>query len=154
MKIHKKWLKDGVLLLLIILIANLINNYVVSLVKVNGSSMYPYLHNGDYEILNRLDKSYDFGDIIVFKNNNSYLIKRVIGLPGDRVKIFEGKLYINGNQAFEPWYTGKMDRDMEEITVQGGTLFVMGDNRNNSLDSRSESVGLISFKKVLGIIFK
>lgn len=148
----KKWLKYGVFLISVVIIANLINTYVVSLIRVSGSSMSPYLHDGDYEILNRLDKSYDFGDIVVFENDGTCLIKRVIGLPGDKIKILKGKLYINGNQVLEPWYPDKMDKDIEEITVQEDTLFVMGDNRNNSLDSRSESVGLISFKRVLGII--
>lgn len=117
-------------------------NLVSARVLVDGSSMLPTLTNGERVIVNKL--AYRLGepkrgDIIVFffpVDPSQEFIKRVIGLPGDQVSIHKGVILINGLRLEEPylsdniWYEG-------DWTVSGDQLFVLGDNRNNSLDSHN-----------------
>lgn len=119
-------------------------NFVSARIRVDGQSMQPNFHDGDYVIVNRL--AYRFGeiqrgDVIVFHSplngGQEDLIKRVIGLPGDRLKIENGVVFINGNPVLEDYVEEQPYGDMAEITVPEGTVFVMGDNRNDSSDSRS-----------------
>lgn len=133
----------------------LISMHILTVVRVQGSSMYPTLKSGDLELMYRLDKSYKFGDLIVFKRDGDHLIKRVIGLPRDKVRISEGSLFVNDTEIRESWNVEMPNEELEEVEVKEGTLFVMGDNRSNSLDSRSGRLGLINYSEVLGkIIFK
>ena len=98
------------------------------------------------------------GDIIVFKSSllddngkPKYLIKRIIGLPGDTIAIEDGYVILNGQTIQEPYVAEQgMSGEMEEITVEEGKLFVMGDNRYVSQDSRSPAVGQIDEDTVLG----
>ena len=148
----------------------LVINIVSARVRVDGISMQPTLQDGEFVLINRLAYkfgSYTRGDIIVFRpplfppqgfwrsllglpnisDNYEDYIKRVIGLPGDRVQISQGVVYINGTQLLEPYiaappnYTG-------EWTVPAGDIFVLGDNRNNSSDSHAW--GFLPEKNVLG----
>jgi len=128
-------------------------NAVSARVRVDGFSMRPTLEDGEFVLVNKL--SYRFsqverGDIIVFHfpmNPDEELIKRVVGLPGDRVKIQNGQVFVNDRPLSEvyiaaaPLYSG-------EWTVSEGHLFVLGDNRNDSSDSHSW--GLLPFDKVVG----
>ncbi len=158
-------------LLIIITVVLLINSFV-TLTIVSGESMQPTLENGNVLLLEKVS-AYERGDIISFSSHlelsaldlkklnriqrifirqgmSKNLIKRVIGLPGDRVRIENGKIYINNNLLDEP-YVELPDQDyLEDITVPEGKYFVMGDNRTNSLDSRSSSVGLIDEKEIIG----
>ncbi|WKZ35812.1 MAG: signal peptidase I [Anaerolineales bacterium] len=116
-------------------------NLVSARVRVDGFSMRPTLEDGEFVLVNKM--SYRFGevergDIIVFHfplNPSEELIKRVIGLPGDRVLVENNQVFVNGqmlNEAYiaqAPLYSGQW-------TVEEGTLFVLGDNRNNSNDSK------------------
>ena len=98
------------------------------------------------------------GDIIVFKSSllddngkPKYLIKRIIGLPGDTLAIEDGYVILNGQTIQEPYVAEQgMSGEMEEVTVEEGKLFVMGDNRFVSQDSRSPAVGQIDEDTVLG----
>lgn len=128
-------------------------NAVSARVRVDGTSMVPTLQNGEYILINKL--AYQFseperGDIIVFSypdDNGQDLIKRVIGLPGDTVKIENGVVTINGKILEEPYiaqppiYTG-------EWVVPAGSLFVLGDNRNDSRDSHQW--GLLPQENIIG----
>lgn len=117
-------------------------NLVSARVRVDGSSMLPTLTNGERVIVNKLAYRLgepERGDIIVFYfpvDPSQEFIKRVIGLPGDQVSIHKGVILINGQRLEEPyltdniWYEG-------DWTVSGDQLFVLGDNRNNSLDSHN-----------------
>jgi signal peptidase I len=90
------------------------------------------------------------GDVIVFvpPNNERDYIKRVIGLPGDTVEIREGRVYVNGVALDEPYLKNLINSDMPARTVEEGHYFVMGDNRNNSSDSRS--FGAITPQSIVG----
>lgn len=127
---------------------------------VRGQSMYPTLDNNNYLILNKT--SYWFsqpknGDIIVFKSTlpdekNEYkdLVKRIIGVPGDHVVITDGKVYINDELQEESYINGDYTDGLVDLTVPDNSVFVMGDNRPNSLDSRSEQVGIVSEDSIIG----
>jgi signal peptidase I len=115
-------------------------NAVSARIRVDGDSMVPTLVSGEYVIVSRI--SYRLGppqrgDIIVFHfpgNPQEEYIKRVIGLPGDDVRVTNGQLYVNGQLVNESYIGVKMDY-MGNWHVPAGQLFVLGDNRNNSSDS-------------------
>ena len=130
--------------------------FVVKPVVVSGESMENTYKDGQYQFVNRLsyhNEDPQRGDVIVFeKDKGELLIKRVIGLPGETIEVRDGQTYING-KLFEEPYTKEplMYDDMEPVTVYEDTYFVMGDNRNNSLDSRE--FGAIGKSDILGKIF-
>jgi len=95
-------------------------------------------------------------DVIAFKcttHKRKIYLKRVIGLPSEKIHIEEGNVYINDQILNEPYLKEPMKKSPKmEITVEAETLFVMGDNRNNSLDSRREAIGLIPIKDIIGVV--
>ena len=125
-----------------------------------GESMEPTLKSGDKVLINRLVyevKSPSYGDLIVFKPNGNqnahYHIKRVVGKPGDTVTIKSGRVFVNGELLNETVQTESMqDAGMAEEGVKLGTdeYFVLGDNRNNSEDSRSANIGNVKKEDILG----
>ena len=137
----------------------LIITFVGQRTKVSGNSMYDTLENGDNLILEKL--SYRFHDperfdIVVFRythRENTFYIKRVIGLPGETVQIIDSKIYINGelleeNYGYEPIQDAK--RASEPITLGEDEYFVLGDNRNDSSDSRDPAVGNVTRSQIIG----
>lgn len=125
---------------------------------VSGSSMQPTLNNGDNLIVDKL--TYRFQeperfDIIVFPyQDGTYYIKRIIGLPGETVRIDEeGSIYINGERLQESYGKEVIKNPgcaIKEITLDDDSYFVLGDNRNKSMDSRDKRVGLIRREAILG----
>lgn len=145
----KVFVKEYLPYLLIIILVILIKRYVVSPVKVNGTSMMNTLHNGDIMILN--NSAYYFDDIkrfdiVVVKENREYIIKRVIGLPGETVEYRDNKLYIN-NKLVKDKYGNGETKDFK-AQVSKNSYFVLGDNRNNSMDSRT--FGAFKKKEIIG----
>ena len=127
--------------------------------RVDGRSMMNTLHDGDNLIVEKL--SYRFSDpkrfdIIVFPptGKKEYYIKRIIGLPGETVQIDEnGNIYINGELLEENYGAETIQnpgRAAKPITLGDDEYFVMGDNRNNSKDSRSEEVGNVKRSQIIG----
>ncbi|WP_110927271.1 signal peptidase I [Bacillus massiliglaciei] len=149
-----------------VILAFLIRTYIFSPIVVDGESMMPTLEDKEKIILNMFEKDtedLERFDVVVFHaTEEKDYIKRVIGLPGDRLEYKDDTLYINGKAYKEPYLdaykselageplTGSFN--LEEITgestVPKGQLFVMGDNRQNSLDSRE--IGTISEDKIVG----
>jgi signal peptidase I len=117
-------------------------NLVSARIRVDGGSMLPTLTNGELVIVNKLVYRLGEpkrGDIIVFYfpvDPSQEFIKRVIGLPGDQVSIHKGTVAINGQRLEEPYLSVYTNYD-GDWTVGEGQLFVLGDNRNNSLDSHN-----------------
>ena len=143
--------------------AYLIVTFVGQRTEVNGSSMENTLDNGDNLIVDKI--SYRLGspkrfDVVVFpypQNPSTYFIKRVIGLPGETVQIdSSGKIYINGQVLEENFGREVISNPglaQEPIKLGEDQYFVLGDNRNNSMDSRDSRVGLISGKSMVGKAF-
>src|SRR3990170_281113 len=113
-------------------------NLVSARIRVDGSSMEPTFHNNDYVIVNRLAYQWgeiQRGDVVVFPyplNPEEDYIKRVIGLPGDRVAIYGGSTYVNGQPIDESYIGNKPPGDLAEVVVPAGYVYVLGDNRTAS----------------------
>ena len=129
------------------------------IVNVNGDSMCYTLMSGDRLVLSNLFYTPDYGDVVVItRPNDTPLIKRVIGVEGDRIRIDKdtGKVYRNDQELTETYVLGGFTPQngmTEEIVVPAGTLFVMGDNRRESLDSRM--LGVQSMDNVVGrVLFR
>jgi signal peptidase I len=129
-------------------------NAISSRIRVESISMQPTLYAGNFVLVNKLAYLWakpGRGDIIVFRYppdpTQVPYIKRVIGLPGDHVHIADGQVYINGQQLVEPYLVVPTARG-GDWTVPEKSLFVMGDNRNNSSDSRSW--GMVPFANIMG----
>lgn len=127
-----------------LILALVIRTFVAEARWIPSESMLPTLNIGDRLIIDKVSfhiSGIKRGDIIVFKappasKLDDVLIKRVIGLPGDNVTIKSGLVYINHQPIDEPYEMEKPRGDYEALTVPENSLFVMGDNRNNSFDSR------------------
>ncbi|MFD2682850.1 signal peptidase I [Bacillus seohaeanensis] len=158
-----EWLKA---LLIAVGLAAIIRYFLFAPIVVDGLSMMPTLHNGDRMIVNKL--SYSVGspdrfDIVVFHApEEKDFIKRVIGLPGDKIEYKNDTLYVNGKAYKEPYLEeykqqlndGPLTEDFTLLDVTGketvpeGEIFVMGDNRRFSKDSRH--IGTVDIKEVIG----
>lgn len=137
-------------------IAFLIRGFIFEPITVNGESMVPTLHNGEDLIVLKFPywfSSPEYGDIIVFRYPSDpkyHYIKRVIALPGDSVEIKEGEVYVNGEKLVEPYINEKTLMDFKLDRVPDDTVFVLGDNRNWSRDSRYPDVGPVPFENIIG----
>lgn len=145
-----------------IIIVLLVAICIITLVKpiiVKKTSMEPTLYENDYLVISK--QAYTIfgepkrGDIVVFPHLqdgvSELYIKRVIGLPGDKISIHDGLVYINGD-ALKESYTkdGVTQGDIKDYLVPSGKVYVLGDNREVSIDSRSEEVGCVDIKKITG----
>ena len=121
---------------------------------VSGTSMNPTLHDGNLLLLNHLFYEPEYNDIVVFENEErGLLVKRIIGMPGDTIEIHNSVVYRNGVPLEEGYiqngYFGPGDMT-GPVTVEDGHIFVMGDNRPDSYDSRYNGVGQVSEDLILG----
>ena len=156
----KDILSTSLYLLIVLVMTFLVVTYVGQRTKVIGSSMSPTLADGDNLIVDKI--SYRFHDperfdIVVFPfryADKTYYIKRIIGLPGETVYIDEeGTIYIDGevlNENFGKEVIQDPGRAYEPVKLGTDEYFVLGDNRNNSSDSRDPSVGLIKRDQIIG----
>ncbi len=166
----KNWKKEVmdwvVSIVLAIIIALIMRNFVFTLVEVDGESMYPTLEDGD-RLFTRII-AYNRpqqGDIIIFNpsiseedrspNKDTAYVKRVIALEGQTVDIQDGKVIVDGVILEEDYISeeiyGKSQNATEfPFTVPKGTVFVLGDNRNRSHDSRSKDVGAVPLDNIIG----
>ncbi len=149
----KKFIKEIYPYLIVLVIVILVKQFIVSPIQVNGDSMYDTLRNNDIMILNKL--AYKFNDIerfdiVVIKYEGRHLIKRVIGLPGDKIRIEDNKLYINDEYVEEPYLSSSTITENYELPniIPTDYYFVLGDNRSVSLDSRN--LGLFSKNQIEG----
>ena len=139
-------------------IAVLVATLWMPVLQIYGSSMTPTLSNGDI-VISVKNGDFQTGDVIAFYYNNKILIKRIIAKPGDWVNIDEdGTVYVNDNPIDEPYISekalGECDIEMP-YQVPESRLFVMGDHRSVSVDSRSTLVGCVAEEQVVGkIVFR
>lgn len=139
-------------LIIVMLLSIVSQTFCVS--RVTGISMQPTIHDNSIVILSK-NISIEHGDIIIFEGNNygvgNNIIKRVIALPSDRVTIKNGLVLINGDAQEEPYLTKGTQTDGDvELIVRNGEYFVLGDNREVSLDSRE--LGLIKRKDIIAVM--
>lgn len=142
-------------------IAGLLRHFVVQRTLVDGHSMENTLKDKEQLLIDKITyrfKEPERFDIIVFPykyDEDVYYIKRIIGLPGERVMIHGNTIYINGKPLSETYGKEAMDEDTAgvaetELLLGEDEYFVLGDNRNHSTDSRSDDVGLIKQEKIVG----
>jgi len=150
-----RWVSEAVETIVpAVLIALLINLFLAQATRVYGQSMEPNLHSDQRLVVEKL--SYNFhipqrGDIVVLKvpdAGSGLLIKRIIGLPGEKVEIKDGRVHINDRPLEEPYLSHQSQRDMTAIVVPPEHVFVLGDNRGFSNDSRS--FGTVPLDHVVG----
>ena len=158
MKNVLSWIRD---IAIAVIIAAIILAFFKPII-VQQESMHPNFYSRDYLITSR--QSYRLfgepqrGDVIVFRSSlydengkQKNLIKRIVGLPGETIEIKNGEVYINGELLQENYVAEQgLSGEMDAITVPEGRLFVMGDNRRVSQDSRSPAVGTISMDSIVG----
>lgn len=135
--------------------------FIARMVGIDGYSMYPTLTHNDRVIISNLFYEPEVGDIVVVKTDyfgDTPIIKRIIAKEGQTVDIdFEaGIVYVDG-EVFEESYIAEPTHDVEDfdgpVTIPEGHVFVMGDNRNESTDSRDDRVGLVNEKRILGKVY-
>lgn len=149
------FLKEIFPYVVILVVVILIRSFIVTPIKVNGQSMYDTLEGNEVMLLNKLGRI-DRYDIVVTKlmengKKVDTLIKRVYGLPGEKIKCEKGVLYVNDHKIDDPYANG-VTSDFEEVRLASDEYFVLGDNRAISLDShifgpvkRKDIEGVTSF---------
>lgn len=150
-----EWLDSLIFAILLIL---LVFVFAIRIVGVNGWSMYPTLDNGDWVTVSAVNLQVNRGDIVVItqpNDRNEPLIKRVIAVGGDTLEIdFDtSEVIVNGQVIDEPYINHPTKREGDfkgAVIIPEGYVFVMGDNRNDSLDSRFDEIGLIDERYILG----
>ena len=165
-KIDKRQFAFPVLIILGFLFC-LIKSFCFDIAMVDGNSMYPTLHNGDLLMVKKLGDSFSIGDIVLLKlsltpNTKEYAVKRVIAVGGDTVTIdYEvNSVYVNDQILDEPYINYDQDDPMRRngkpsniaFCVPDGHVFLLGDNRNYSLDSRDNMVGLVATEDIIGTV--
>ncbi len=176
--IQQELIEWGGTLLAALILATLVRTFIFEPVRVDGDSMYPTLHHGEFMYVSKLDYGTSFVgipftgigtyvtvggeperfDVVVcnypdrLDKNGARLnfVKRVVGLPGDTVEIRSGYLYVNGVKYEEKFLHERMDHNFGPYTVPEGMYFLMGDNRNNSNDSRNAKVGAVTRDMIVG----
>ena len=152
------WIRDiGIALVIAAIILTFFKPIIIQ-----QESMQPTFYSDDYVIISKqaytLFGDVERGDVIVFKSdlldgegNSKHLIKRIIGIPGDTIEIKNGLVYRNGEKLEEDYVNEKRQSgEMEPIIVEEGKLFVLGDNRRVSQDSRSEEIGQVDQETIVG----
>ena len=128
-------------------------NAVSARIRIDGSSMEPNLHHGEFVIVSKVNYKIgepERGDVVVFdfpRNITKEYIKRVVGLPGEQIHIEDGVVFVDGKALSEP-YLMMEPRYEGDWEVPEGTLFVLGDNRNNSSDSHNW--GVVPMENIIG----
>lgn len=157
------WLKA---IIVAALIAIIVRTFLFSPIIVDGPSMEPSLYNGDQMIVNKIIykmKDPERFDIVIFHaSEQKDYIKRIIGLPGEHIKVVDNQLYVNDEVVDEPFFDGYStnkyvtnDFTLEMLlgnyeVIPDNHVLVLGDNRNNSTDSRSHSLGLVNMDEIVG----
>lgn len=143
-----------------IVIITVIFTFLFRTATVNGNSMHPTLYNGDVLMVTAMDKTHKYNDIVVITQPNSFnepIIKRIIATGGQTVDIDfdKGVVYVDGKELSEKYVaepTYVRESFEGPMVVPQGYVFVMGDNRNHSTDSRSSMVGLIDERYIYGTV--
>ncbi len=131
-----------------------IKAYFFDLVFIVGTSMEPAYHSHQLVITNRISPTYERFSVVIARSNGGNIIKRIIGLPGETVQIKNGAVYINGNELQDVTndhieFAGTVAKPLK---LGPEEYFLLGDNRNNSCDSRDESIGIVTKAELIGSV--
>lgn len=147
-------------IILTVLLAYAITHYGLERMTVSGEYMSPTLLDGDEILIDRMRyRAFPIrrNDIVVVQHNGSehnyYTIERVIGMPGEKIRIEEGEVYINGKKLKEKYDFPKMENGglaLEEITIEEDEYFMLCDNRNECEDSRNANIGNVHKQNIIG----
>ncbi|HEY3423995.1 MAG TPA: signal peptidase I [Negativicutes bacterium] len=150
-------IKDWIVSILIaVVLAFFIRYFIVELYMVEGPSMRPTLVNSERLVVNKFIyrfKTPERGDVLVFRyprDPSRDFIKRVVAIAGDTIEVKDGRVFVNGQLLNEPYILEKTRGSYALNTVPEGHIFVMGDNRNNSEDSRFPDVGFVPLELIKG----
>ena len=141
-----------IIVLIVLFLAWYISTYKYQLTLIQGESMQPTFSNMSLVIINKYTNSFKNDEVIVFKNDKDVLVKRLVAIPGDKIVISDGQLFVNDLKvnSFESIeYAGNAS---DEIILKDNEYFVLGDNVNNSKDSRYDEVGIVHRKDIIGKI--
>ena len=149
------WLKLLELFAVILIVAFLFFRFVMGISRVSGESMSPTYRNGQLVFYNRLAHNYEVGDVVSVKlPSGEYLIKRIIATAGDEIDLQDGVVYINGEAETGAWVTGLTQPASQKVSyplqIPSNAVFVLGDNREVSIDSRT--YGTIEISQIRGKI--
>ena len=146
------WIRCIIILIICVIITTLVNVYVLGFAIIDGTSMHPTIDTGEIILVNKVVTAYDRFDVVIIELPQMKIIKRIIALPGETVQIVDGYVYINGSRVEDV-----VDEEIElaglaaePILLGGDEYFVLGDNREESADSRYESVGIIKQEQIVG----
>ncbi|MGN0957686.1 MAG: signal peptidase I [Selenomonas bovis] len=149
--------KDWIISIVVaVVLAFFIRQFIVELYIVDGPSMRPTLQSQERLVVNKFIYSMRHpqkGEILVFKyprDQKRDFIKRVIATEGDTIEIKDGRVYVNDQMLNEDYILERTRSEYPKATVPAGTVFVMGDNRNNSEDSRFADVGFVPYSLIKG----
>lgn len=151
------WLKDTKKFLLLLVILFIVFHNIIGFSFVKGGSMEPTLLEGDIVLYTRINPQYHRGDVVSVRiPSGEYYVKRIIAMEGDVVDLRNGNVYLNGEPLSEPYLHGALTSEKEGMvkypyTLEEGQIFVVGDNRAESMDSRS--FGAIGLRQVRGRIW-
>ena len=143
-----KLFKELLPYIMIVVVVVAIRAFIATPVRVDGASMNPTLEDGEILILKKYDRSLERFDIVVLDYNGEKLVKRVIGIPGEKIAYKDNKFYVDGKRVKEPFEHEVTDDFELEEQIPEGYYFVLGDNRINSTDSRM--IGAISKEQIQG----
>jgi signal peptidase I len=149
-----RWRSVASLVLQLAVLSLLVAAFFMRLPEVSGRSMEPLIRSGEYVLINTFAFRFGHprrGQIIAFRHEGDareVFIKRVIGLPGDRIRIDRGRVYVNGTKQDEPYVQDADDHSLPRVLVPPSSVYVLGDNRANSEDSRA--FGPVSDDRLIG----
>lgn len=135
------WLHDSIFFVVLIVIIFVVFRFVIGVSIVGGASMEPTLYDGNVVVYLRTVRAYEPGDVITMRvPSGEYYVKRVAATAGETVELIDGDVYIDGSLMDDPWGEGETNEESGAViypyTVQDGNVFVLGDNREVSMDSR------------------
>ena len=150
------WFMDAKKFLLLLAALFIVFHYVIGFSFVTGSSMEPTLTDGNIVLYTRINPEYHRGDVVSVRiPSGEYYVKRIIAMEGDVIDIRDGKVYVNDQSLAESYISGESKAQKGIVrypyTLQKGQVFVMGDNRNGSMDSRS--FGGVGVRQIKGKIW-